>query len=33
MRQPPRPLSQSFIDAWLFTRYMLVGLYVGAATV
>jgi Ca2+ transporting ATPase len=33
MRQPPRPLSQSFIDAWLFTRYMLVGLYVGVATV
>jgi len=33
MRQPPRPLSASFIDAWLFTRYMLVGLYVGVATV
>ena len=33
MKQPPRPLSQSFIDAWLFTRYMLVGLYVGVATV
>ena len=33
MRQPPRPLSQSFIDTWLFTRYMLVGLYVGVATV
>jgi len=32
MRQPPRPLAQSFIDAWLFTRYMLVGLYVGVAT-
>ena len=33
MRQPPRPLSQAMIDSWLFTRYMLIGLYVGVATV
>ena len=33
MRQRPRPLSESFVDGWLFTRYMLVGLYVGVATV
>ncbi|KAL3906050.1 MAG: hypothetical protein SGPRY_010691, partial [Prymnesium sp.] len=33
MSQPPRPLQQAFIDAWLFTRYLLVGLYVGVATV
>jgi len=33
MRQPPRPLSEAMVDTWLFTRYMLVGLYVGVATV
>ena len=33
MRQPPRPLSQAMVDGWLFTRYLLVGLYVGIATV
>mmetsp|Transcript_15858 Transcript_15858/g.47683 ORF Transcript_15858/g.47683 Transcript_15858/m.47683 type:complete len:204 (-) Transcript_15858:412-1023(-) len=33
MSQPPRPLTQAFIDTWLFTRYLLVGLYVGLATV
>jgi len=33
MAQPPRPLQQAFIDTWLFTRYLLVGLYVGVATV
>ena len=33
MLQPPRSLRESFVDAWLFTRYMLVGLYVGVATV
>ena len=33
MSQPPRPLSEAMVDTWLFTRYMLVGLYVGIATV
>ena len=33
MKQPPRPLSQAMVDNWLFTRYMLVGAYVGFATV
>ena len=33
MNCPPRPLSEAMVDAWLFTRYMLVGLYVGVATV
>lgn len=33
MSRPPRPLHQVFIDTWLFTRYLIVGLYVGVATV
>ena len=33
MREPPRPLSEAMVDAWLFTRYMIIGLYVGIATV
>ena len=33
MRQPPRPLTKAMVDSWLFTRYMLIGLYVGVATV
>ena len=27
------PLSAAMVDTWLFTRYMLIGLYVGFATV
>ena len=33
MREPPRSLSKAMVDAWLFARYMIVGLYVGIATV
>ena len=33
MKEPPRPLSRAMVDSWLFTRYMLIGLYVGFATV
>jgi len=33
MRQPPRPLSEPFIDGPLALRYLLIGLYVGVATV
>jgi len=33
MRQPPRPLSEPFIDGPLAVRYAIIGLYVGVATV
>ena len=33
MRRRPRRPDDSIVDAWLFVRYMVVGLYVGFATV
>merc|ERR1711981_1084389 len=33
MRQPPRKANESLISNWVFFRYMVVGLYVGFATV
>lgn len=33
MRQPPRSQKDVLINRWVFFRYMVIGLYVGAATV
>ncbi|KAI9290256.1 SERCA-type calcium-translocating P-type ATPase [Umbelopsis sp. AD052] len=33
MRRPPRNAKEGLIDGWLFFRYMVVGTYVGIATV
>jgi hypothetical protein len=33
MRKPPRKADESLISNWVFFRYMVVGLYVGFATV
>ncbi|GLJ15868.1 hypothetical protein SUGI_0261930 [Cryptomeria japonica] len=33
MRKPPRKSNDSLINAWVFFRYMVIGLYVGLATV
>ena len=33
MRQPPRSRDERLVTGWLFFRYMVVGTYVGAATV
>lgn len=33
MRRPPRKRDENLIGGWLFFRYMVVGIYVGAATV
>jgi len=33
MEQPPRGMDDPVVDAWLFFRYMVVGTYVGVATV
>ncbi|KAK2077416.1 hypothetical protein QBZ16_004261 [Prototheca wickerhamii] len=33
MKQRPRRADEGIVDRWLFTRYILVGAYVGAATV
>uniref|UniRef100_A0A1D2A032 Calcium-transporting ATPase n=1 Tax=Auxenochlorella protothecoides TaxID=3075 RepID=A0A1D2A032_AUXPR len=33
MQQRPRRASQGIVDSWLFTRYLVVGAYVGIATV
>lgn len=33
MRRPPRSSREPLISGWLFFRYMVVGTYVGAATV
>ncbi|KAF9357721.1 hypothetical protein BGX26_003240 [Mortierella sp. AD094] len=33
MRQPPRNSREPLVGGWLFFRYMVVGVYVGAATV
>ncbi|TPX40838.1 hypothetical protein SeMB42_g05849 [Synchytrium endobioticum] len=33
MRQPPRDSKEPIVTAWLFIRYMVVGTYVGMATV
>jgi Ca2+ transporting ATPase len=33
MVRPPRPKSEPIVGKWLFFRYMVIGLYVGAATV
>ncbi|KAI7861650.1 SERCA-type calcium-translocating P-type ATPase [Spinellus fusiger] len=33
MRRPPRSGKESLVDGWLFFRYMVIGVYVGVATV
>ncbi len=33
MRQPPRSAREPIVGRWLFFRYMVIGTYVGAATV
>jgi Ca2+ transporting ATPase len=33
MRQPPRSGKEPIVGKWLFVRYMVIGTYVGAATV
>jgi Ca2+ transporting ATPase len=33
MRQPPRGRDEALVTGWLFFRYMVIGAYVGAATV
>jgi P-type Ca2+ transporter type 2A len=33
MRRPPRPSDEPIVNGWLFLRYAVIGLYVGAATV
>jgi len=33
MRRPPRKREEALVGGWLFFRYMVVGVYVGAATV
>lgn len=33
MRRPPRKRDENLVGGWLFFRYMVVGIYVGAATV
>ena len=33
MRRPPRKRDEALVTGWLFFRYMVVGIYVGAATV
>jgi Ca2+ transporting ATPase len=33
MRQPPRSGKEAIVGQWLFARYMVIGIYVGAATV
>ncbi|KAL9605118.1 MAG: hypothetical protein Q9219_000052 [cf. Caloplaca sp. 3 TL-2023] len=33
MRRPPRKRDEALVGGWLFFRYMVVGVYVGAATV
>jgi len=33
MRRPPRSSTEPLISGWLFFRYMVIGIYVGAATV
>ena len=33
MKNPPRKSNDSLIDAWVLFRYLVIGLYVGLATV
>jgi Ca2+ transporting ATPase len=33
MNRPPRKRDEALVGGWLFFRYMVVGTYVGAATV
>jgi magnesium-transporting ATPase (P-type) len=33
MSKPPRPREEPIMSAWLLTRYMCTGLYVGFATI
>lgn len=33
MRRPPRKRDEALVGGWLFFRYMVIGIYVGAATV
>lgn len=33
MRRPPRSAKEPLISGWLFVRYLVIGTYVGAATV
>ena len=32
LKRPPRKKDEKIVDRWIFTRYMIVGLYVGIAT-
>ena len=32
LRRPPRKKDEKIVDRWIFTRYMIVGVYVGIAT-
>jgi len=33
MRRPPRNSREPIVDSWLFTRYVVIGFYVGCATI
>src|ERR1700755_3637010 len=33
MKTPPRDSREPLVDAWLFLRYLIIGTYVGCATV
>ncbi|CAD2220155.1 calcium-translocating P-type ATPase [Angomonas deanei] len=33
MEQPPRDVDEPIVNGWLFVRYMIIGVYVGCATV
>ncbi|ORX58708.1 putative endoplasmic reticulum calcium transporter [Hesseltinella vesiculosa] len=33
MQRPPRRANEPLVDGWLFVRYLIIGFYVGAATV
>ncbi|KAF8059661.1 CA1 [Scenedesmus sp. PABB004] len=33
MARPPRSMREPIVNGWLFTRYLIIGLYVGLATV
>ena len=33
MKRPPRNSSEALVGGWLFFRYMVIGIYIGVATV
>eukprot|EP00195_Chlamydomonas_chlamydogama_P002978 CAMPEP_0202921722 /NCGR_PEP_ID=MMETSP1392-20130828/77545_1 /ASSEMBLY_ACC=CAM_ASM_000868 /TAXON_ID=225041 /ORGANISM="Chlamydomonas chlamydogama, Strain SAG 11-48b" /LENGTH=1097 /DNA_ID=CAMNT_0049615311 /DNA_START=39 /DNA_END=3331 /DNA_ORIENTATION=+ len=33
MKQPPRRMNEPIVNGWLFTRYLVIGMYVGVSTV